>query len=80
MKQRLQNLLFAIGIFLLPVLAFADDDDKPQPMSEHDKMIQSWAWVMIAALIIVPIAWYQYRKWSILRSGSQSHGSGHPQD
>ena len=80
MKQRLQNLLFAVGMFLLPVLAFADDDDKPQPMSPHDKMIQSWAWTAVAALIILPIVWYQYRKWSILRSGSQTHGSGHHQD
>jgi hypothetical protein len=67
-------------MFLLPVLAFADEDDKPQPMNEHDKMIQSWAWVMIAVLIILPTAWYQYRKWSILRSGNQTHGTGPHQD
>lgn len=80
MKQRLQSLLFAVGMILLPVFAFADDDDKPQPMNAHDKMIQSWAWAMLAVLIVLPIAWYQYRKWSILRSGSQTHGAGYHQD
>ncbi len=80
MKQRLQSLLFAVGMILLPVIAFADDDEKPQPMTDHDKMIQGWAWVMIAVLILVPLAWYQYRKWSILKSGNQSHGTGYHQD
>jgi len=81
LKQRLQTLLFAAGSLLLPVIAFAhDDDDKPQPMNAHDKSIQSWAWVMIAALIVLPIVWYQFRRWQILRSGSQSHGTGYHQD
>ena len=35
---------------------------------------------MLAALIILPIVWYQYRKWQILRSGNQSHGTGYHQD
>ncbi len=81
MKQRLQTLVFAAGTFLLPVLAFAQDpDEKPQPMNDHDKSIQSWAWVMIAALIILPLVWVQYRRWSILRSGDQTHGTGYHQD
>lgn len=80
MKQRMQTVLMTVGATLLPLLAFADEDDKPNPMSAHDKTIQSWAWVMIAALIIVPVIWYQFRRWQTLRSGSQTHGTGYHQE
>jgi hypothetical protein len=79
LKQRIQTLLLTLGVLLLPLLAFAQDDDheKVQPMSAHDKTIQSWAWVMIAALIILPIVWYKFRRWQILRSGNQTHAGYH---
>ena len=81
MKQHIRTLLFTVGALLLPLLAFAQDsDEKAQPMSDHDKMIQSWAWIMLAALIIVPLVWYQIRRLQILRSGNQTHGSGYRQE
>lgn len=81
MKQRLRTLLLTLGALLLPLFACAQDEhEKAQPMTDHDKMIQSWAWAMLAALILLPIAWYQYRRWQILRSGNQSHGTGYHQD
>ena len=71
----------AAGAALLPVLAFAQDHEHvPEPMSAHDKTIQSWAWAAIAVLIIVPIAWYQLRRWQTLRSGNQTHGTGYRQE
>lgn len=80
MKQRIQTLWLTLGIFLLPLIAWADEDEKPQPMSAHDKMIQSWAWVMIAALIILPTVWYQVRRWQIINSGKSTDGMRGNQD
>lgn len=80
MKQRIQTLLLTLGVFLLPVLALADDDEKPQPMSAHDKMIQSWAWFAVFALIVIPAVWYQIRKWQIVHSGNTTDGMRGNQD
>ena len=81
MRQRIRTLFTTAGVILLPALAFAQDHDHvEQPMNDHDKSIQSWAWIMLAALIVVPIVLYQLRKWQTLRSGNQTHGTGYHQE
>ena len=81
MKERIRTLLATITAMLLPVLAFAQDpDERPQPMNDHDKAIQSWAWAALAILIVVPFVWYQIRRRQILKSGNQTHGTTYHQD
>ena len=80
MKQRIQTLTMTVGAALLPLMAFADDDEKAQPMSAHDKTIQLWAWVGLAALIVVPAVWYQLRRWQITHSGNSTDGMRNNQD
>lgn len=81
MKQHIRTLLITVGALLLPLLAFAQDhEEKPQPMNDHDKAIQSWAWVMLVVFIVVPLVWYQVRRRQIIRSGNQTHGTGYPQE
>ena len=81
MKQRIRTLVVTAGAILLPLLAYAQDEhEKGQPMNAHDKTIQSWAWFMLVAFIVVPVILYQLRKWQILRSGNQTHGTNYHQE
>ena len=69
-----------VGAVLLPLMAFADDDEKVQPMSVHDKTIQLWAWGGLAALILVPAIWYRLRCWQITHAGNSTDGMRNNQD
>ncbi len=81
MKSRLHTLLFTTGALLLPLLARAQDpDEKPQPMTTHDKQIQMWAWIMLAVLIVIPIVWYRFRRWQITHANNPTDGMRGNQD
>ncbi len=81
MISRLRTALITAGTLLLPLTVWAQDpDEKVTPMSAHDKNIQMWAWAMIAALIVLPIVWFQFRRWQITHANTPTDGMRGNQD
>ncbi len=68
------------AFMVLPLAAWADDDDKPVPIDPQTAAAQNWAIGIVLGLVCLSVIWYNLRRWQILRSGNQVHGDSRHQD
>ena len=70
----------AMALGLLPVVAFAHDDDAPAPLDPKSKAEQLTSLGVIAAVVALGLALYLYRRWQAASSTNVVHGFEGDQD
>jgi len=79
-RSRIVALLSVLSFMVLPVAAFADDDEKPVPIDPQTAAQQNHIIGAILGVACLAVAWYYWRRWQIIHSGNQVHGTGGHQD
>ena len=72
--------LTAWTLLAMPLAAWADDDDKPVPIDPQTAAAQNRIIGIVLTLVCLALIWYYVRRWQILRSGNQVHGTNPDQD
>ncbi len=64
---------YTLALALLPIVALAQqkDEDKPVPLDPATAAAQNRILGIIALLIVLPIGWYYFRRWQIIRAASR---------
>ncbi len=72
--------LTAWTLLAMPPAAWADDDEKPVPIDPQTAAAQNRIIGIVLTLVCLALIWYYVRRWQILRSGKQVHGTNPNQD
>lgn len=73
-KRAMNGALFTAVAVLLPVAAFAHDE-APQPLPEETLAAQRLSLGAIAAVVLVGVGFYLFRRWQTVRGGNTVYGN-----
>ncbi len=82
--NRLWEYICALGLTLalclLPLAAWADDDDKPIPLDPQTKQAQLITFGVVGGLVLAVVIFYFVRRWQLMRSENYREGYERDQD